>query len=260
MFSHISTYRRNSAYHTLIIVIIFSYILLPVDSISFSNWNRDSTEYDELVAVVESEKRLLEQQLAAVKNELSFRDNPESINLNLTMIRPASYLMNDNADKLYTNTSSEHNRNISKHQFREILEGMLQKHLELTRKRIVYSNIFANNNYSYANNTLGCHIFCQFLSFCIIICGVCLLWACTCCAQPRNNIHQNSDDILNGVNLANIPAPIDYNKPYMIKCDSRGTCYASPLNDDEIPPLPSYEKALTCPTHPSPKHQQLCSS
>uniref|UniRef100_A0A183E0D0 Secreted protein n=1 Tax=Gongylonema pulchrum TaxID=637853 RepID=A0A183E0D0_9BILA len=52
------------------------------------------------------------------------------------------------------------------------------------------------------------------------------------------------------VNPANVPAPIDYSKPYMIKCDSRGSCYASPLNDDEVPPLPSYNKALTCSTHP----------
>ncbi|VDK73772.1 unnamed protein product [Onchocerca ochengi] len=165
--------------------------------------------------------------------------------------------MNDNADKVNLNASREDIRNISKHQFREILEGMLQKHLELARKRIAYSNIFANNN-SYTNSTLGCHIFCQFLSFCIIICGVCLLWACTCCAQPRST-DPNGTDSLSGVNLANIPAPIDYSKPYMIKCDARGSCYASPLDDDEVPPLPSYDKALTCPTHPSPKTQQLCS-
>ncbi|VDK28608.1 unnamed protein product [Anisakis simplex] len=39
----------------------------------------------------------------------------------------------------------------------------------------------------------------------------------------------------------------------MLKCDSRGTCYASPLNDDEVPPLPSYAEALSCATKPAPK-------
>ncbi|VDK79302.1 unnamed protein product [Litomosoides sigmodontis] len=56
---------------------------------------------------------------------------------------------------------------------------------------------------------------------------------------------------ISGPNLANVPAPIDYSKPYMIKCDSQGSFYARPLNDNEVPPLPSYTKALTCPTHPS---------
>lgn len=57
-----------------------------------------------------------------------------------------------------------------------------------------------------------------------------------------------------GVNPTNVPAPIDYSKPYMLKCDSRGSCYASPLNDDEVPPLPSYTEALSCATKPAPKH------
>uniref|UniRef100_A0A914RCE8 Uncharacterized protein n=1 Tax=Parascaris equorum TaxID=6256 RepID=A0A914RCE8_PAREQ len=57
-----------------------------------------------------------------------------------------------------------------------------------------------------------------------------------------------------GVNPTNVPPPIDYSKPYMLKCDSRGSCYASPLNDDEVPPLPSYTEALSCATKPMPKH------
>uniref|UniRef100_A0A1I7Z7M3 Secreted protein n=1 Tax=Steinernema glaseri TaxID=37863 RepID=A0A1I7Z7M3_9BILA len=52
------------------------------------------------------------------------------------------------------------------------------------------------------------------------------------------------------VNPSNVPAPIDYNKPYQLKCDSKGQCYASPLNDDEIPPLPTYDIALTMPSTP----------
>lgn len=59
------------------------------------------------------------------------------------------------------------------------------------------------------------------------------------------------------VNPTNVPAPIDYSKPYMLKCDSRGSCYASPLSDDEVPPLPSYADALECARQPTPtKHSK----
>lgn len=56
-------------------------------------------------------------------------------------------------DQVYSNVSRENIRNISEQQFREILEGILQKHLELTRRKIAYPNIFATtNNYVYQNN------------------------------------------------------------------------------------------------------------
>ncbi|EFO21899.2 hypothetical protein LOAG_06585, partial [Loa loa] len=104
----------------------------------------------------------------------------------------------------------------------------------------------------------GCQMVCQIVSFCIIASGICLLWTCGCCAHTRTTNDDNENS--NGVNPTSIPAPIDYSKPYMIKCDSKGSCYASPLNDDEIPPLPSYNKALTCPTHPFPIIQELSKS
>ncbi|VBB32939.1 unnamed protein product [Acanthocheilonema viteae] len=72
-------------------------------------------------------------------------------------------------------------------------------------------------------------------------------------ATTNNYVYQNNAS----VNPINVPAPIDYSKPYMIKCDSQGSCYASPLDDDEVPPLPSYDKALTCSTHPSSTIREL---
>ncbi|VDN08262.1 unnamed protein product [Thelazia callipaeda] len=117
----------------------------------------------------------------------------------------------NNRVEVYANNPQGNVRNVPEQRFRDILERIIQKHLELAQKKITYPYAI-DTNYKKSNST-----------------------------------QDNTD-----VNPANVPAPIDYSKPYMIKCDSRGTCYASPLNDDEVPPLPSYKKALTCPLHPSP--------
>ncbi|CAG9537336.1 unnamed protein product [Cercopithifilaria johnstoni] len=169
--------------------------------------------------------------------------------------RKPFYALNDKEitkvdDQFYFNITKEGIQNISEQQFREIFKEILQRHLKLAQRKITYPNIFGTtNNYVYRHNAIDCQMVCQFASLCIIVSGICLLFTCTCCAHSRA-INQNGNDSLNGVNAINVPAPIDYSKPYMIRCDSQGSCYARPLNDDEVPPLPSYNKALTCPTHP----------
>ncbi|KAL3984709.1 hypothetical protein ACH3XW_35665 [Acanthocheilonema viteae] len=257
---------------TIFSLIIFSFIPFSTEFTLLSNWSKHSSNYEQLIAIIESEKHLFQQQqqqqqstsvkITKIGSDTHPKDDHESIKLNLTMTGHKSlYTLNDNeiikiADQVYFNDSKESIQNISEQQFREIFEGILWRHLELAQRKIAYPNIFATtNNYVYQNNA-SCQIVCQFISFCIIISGVCLLWTCTCCAHSRS-IDQNGTDSLNGVNPINVPAPIDYSKPYMIKCDSQGSCYASPLDDDEVPPLPSYDKALTCSTHPSSTIREL---
>ncbi|EJW76118.1 hypothetical protein WUBG_12974, partial [Wuchereria bancrofti] len=68
------------------------------------------------------------------------------------------YTLNDKeivdiTDQVYSNVSIESIRNISEQQFRNFLKGILQRHLELARRKIAYPNIFATtNNYVYQNN------------------------------------------------------------------------------------------------------------
>ncbi|MFH4975676.1 hypothetical protein AB6A40_002385 [Gnathostoma spinigerum] len=114
----------------------------------------------------------------------------------------------------------------------------------------VFSLNSTNSTSTSEKGNIGSQLICQFFVFGTLFGVVCSISTCTCCLQPRAERRRNSD--LNGVNPSNVPAPIDYSKPYMIKCDSRGSCYASPLTDDEVPPLPSYSEALTCPTYPVP--------
>ncbi|KAK6107393.1 putative integral membrane protein [Brugia pahangi] len=267
MFWQINKYwrRRHSALRifTISLRLIFSLTLLFSESVSLPNWSKHSSDYDQLIT--EKSLRLATMRNATSDNDTHLRDDYESIKLNSTMSHHKSfYTLNnkevvDITDQVYSNVSIESIRNISEQQFRNFLKGILQRHLELARRKIAYPNIFATtNNYVYQNNRIGCQMVCQFISFCIIVSGICLLWTCTCCTQSRSV--DDSDESLCGVNPASVPAPIDYSKPYMIKCDSQGSCYASPLNDDEVPPLPSYNKALSCPTHPFPKIQELSKS
>uniref|UniRef100_A0A1I8EWN8 Uncharacterized protein n=1 Tax=Wuchereria bancrofti TaxID=6293 RepID=A0A1I8EWN8_WUCBA len=263
MFWQINRYQRRHLFTTSSRLIFSLLLLLFSESASLPNWRKHSSDYDQLIAVVESEKRL---RLATMRsatsgNDIHLRDDYESIKLNSTMAHHKSfYTLNDKeivdiTDQVYSNVSIESIRNISEQQFRNFLKGILQRHLELARRKIAYPNIFATtNNYVYQNNR-SCQMVCQFISFCIIVSGICLLWTCTCCIQSRSA--DDRDDSLCGVHPTSVPAPIDYSKPYMIKCDSQGSCYASPLNDDEVPPLPSYNKALSYPTYPFPKIQEL---
>lgn len=64
MFLHISSYKRNSALRmfAITLLIIFSFVLLSSESASLSNRSRHFSDYDQLIAIVESEKRLIQQQ------------------------------------------------------------------------------------------------------------------------------------------------------------------------------------------------------
>ena len=53
------------------------------------------------------------------------------------------------------------------------------------------------------------------------------------------------------MNPSRIPEPFDYSKPCFLKADSTGKFYASPIDGEEIPPLPTYEAALALPRNPS---------
>uniref|UniRef100_A0A915PZ07 Uncharacterized protein n=1 Tax=Setaria digitata TaxID=48799 RepID=A0A915PZ07_9BILA len=216
MFLNINWYQRSSAHGTLITTplmatLLFSLVLLPIESSHLFDLNRHFSDYEQLISDVESEKQRLQQRTKVTRassSDSSVEGDEKLQKINLTLVRYKAHRAESGKefiDQAYINGSQGNIRNISEKQFREILERILHKHLELARKKIAYANNSANS-FIYQNKT--------------------------------------------SVNPTNIPAPIDYSKPYVIKCDSRGSCYASPLNDDEVPPLPSYNRALTCPTYP----------
>lgn len=193
------------------------------------------------------------------KNVDRAKNNDQLVEINLTAVRD-ELLRELNSEavtvEVKTDTSLENIRTISEQKFREALERVLQRHLELSQEKLEPTDHSITNNSTRAYNSggpLSSQLICQFFVFGTLFGVVCSISTCTCCLQPRASQRRSAQ--LNGVNPTNVPAPIDYSKPYMIKCDSQGSCYASPLNDDEVPPLPSYNKALTCPTQPSPPQQ-----
>ncbi|KAI1719718.1 hypothetical protein Ddc_08939 [Ditylenchus destructor] len=94
-------------------------------------------------------------------------------------------------------------------------------------------------------------LFCQFLAFGSLFGVVCAISACTCFYRRRHAQHNPSlqsshvhrSSTLSADGLCSIPEPFDTSKPYCLKMDERGECYASPCAGD-IPALPSYEEAI----------------
>ncbi|VDD95527.1 unnamed protein product [Enterobius vermicularis] len=146
-------------------------------------------------------------------------------------------------------TTHEKLQTITEVKFRAALDEVLKRQLNqarLNHLEVVYI--------SFSASTLSSQLVCQFFVFGTLFGVVCSISTCTCCLKPRSD-RRNAG--LSEVNPTNVPAPIDYSKPYMLKCDSRGSCYASPLSDDEVPPLPSYADALECARQPTPtKHSK----
>ncbi|KAK0412144.1 hypothetical protein QR680_006057 [Steinernema hermaphroditum] len=138
-----------------------------------------------------------------------------------------------------------HQRKVSAENNDKVLSTIASIEQETTPGNETDSDASGGSN----SNSISSRIICQFFVFGTLFGVVCSISTCTCFLQPRarNNRTANGNT---DVNPSNVPAPIDYNKPYQLKCDSKGQCYASPLNDDEIPPLPSYDIALTMPSTP----------
>ncbi|KAE9555611.1 hypothetical protein FO519_001189 [Halicephalobus sp. NKZ332] len=85
---------------------------------------------------------------------------------------------------------------------------------------------------------------CQFFVFGTLFGVVVTITTCSCFLQPKN---QERNSITSNLNLSRIPEPFDYSKPCLLKADSSGRFYASPIDGEEIPPLPTYEAALNLP-------------
>jgi len=85
---------------------------------------------------------------------------------------------------------------------------------------------------------------CQFFVFGTLFGVVVTITACSCFLQPKE---QNRSSSTSNLNLNRIPEPFDYSKPCFLKADSSGRFYASPIDGEEIPPLPTYEDALNLP-------------
>uniref|UniRef100_A0A0N5AZE3 Uncharacterized protein n=1 Tax=Syphacia muris TaxID=451379 RepID=A0A0N5AZE3_9BILA len=115
-------------------------------------------------------------------------------------------------------------------------------------KLIHYTSSLDSQTNLFSASAFSSPLVCQFFVFGTLFGVVCSISTCTWCLKPNT---ETPSTPTSEVNPTNVPAPIDYSKPYMIKCDSRGSCYASPLDDDEVPPLPSYADALECPKEPT---------
>jgi hypothetical protein len=94
---------------------------------------------------------------------------------------------------------------------------------------------------------------CQFFVFGTLFGVVITITVCTCFLQPRQHRRSRQCRIasISNLNPSRIPEPFDYSKPCFLKADSTGKFYASPIDGEEIPPLPTYEAALALPRSPS---------
>ncbi|KHN80968.1 hypothetical protein Tcan_15644 [Toxocara canis] len=189
-------------------------------------------------------------------------DDKEGVEINLDETRDELFrALESEASVQMDALSHEQIRTISEEKLRSTLEGILKRQLDDAKRRsglrssteVVTTTTFKRTTTAASAVTLSSQLICQFFVFGTLFGVVCSISTCTCCLHPRNDRRSNFD--LNGVNPTNVPAPIDYSKPYMLKCDSRGSCYASPLSDGEVPPLPSYTEALSCSTQPARKPQ-----
>lgn len=141
---------------------------------------------------------------------------------------------------------------ITEAKFRIALEKVLKRKFGessymLSNQRLSSSSTI-NTTTAKPSSAFSSPLVCQFFVFGTLFGVVCSISTCTWCLKPNT---ETPSTPTSEVNPTNVPAPIDYSKPYMIKCDSRGSCYASPLDDDEVPPLPSYADALECPKEPT---------
>uniref|UniRef100_A0AC35G8M0 Uncharacterized protein n=1 Tax=Panagrolaimus sp. PS1159 TaxID=55785 RepID=A0AC35G8M0_9BILA len=104
---------------------------------------------------------------------------------------------------------------------------------------------------------------CQFFVFGTLFGVVITITVCTCFLQPRQQRQSRQCRVASisiqkfylfvsfYLNPSRIPEPFDYSKPCFLKADSTGKFYASPIDGEEIPPLPTYEAALALPRSPS---------
>uniref|UniRef100_A0AC34FIX9 Uncharacterized protein n=1 Tax=Panagrolaimus sp. ES5 TaxID=591445 RepID=A0AC34FIX9_9BILA len=94
---------------------------------------------------------------------------------------------------------------------------------------------------------------CQFFVFGTLFGVVITITVCTCFLQPRQQRRSRQCRVasISNLNPSRIPEPFDYSKPCFLKADSTGKFYASPIDGEEIPPLPTYEAALALPRSPS---------
>ncbi|KAI3422230.1 hypothetical protein GPALN_012760 [Globodera pallida] len=106
----------------------------------------------------------------------------------------------------------------------------------------------ASSNSS-APSDASARLLCQFFIFSTLFGSVCTVSACTCLFHTRRSIVGSSQqrraasaDDLSISRLARIREPFGPNKPFCLKFDEKGLCYASPLTR-EVPPLPTYEDA-----------------
>lgn len=155
-------------------------------------------------------------------------------------------LESEATEYLDTNTN-EKVRTISEAQFRAALERVIAKHVTLKTGQGAPAEANSSSKSPVKGTSLSSQLVCQFFIFGTLFGVVCSISTCTCCLQPRPSRRRFC---VNGVNPTNVPAPIDYSKPYVLKCDGDGSCYASPLSDGEVPPLPPYNLALKCATQP----------
>uniref|UniRef100_A0A7E4VF20 Transmembrane protein n=1 Tax=Panagrellus redivivus TaxID=6233 RepID=A0A7E4VF20_PANRE len=92
---------------------------------------------------------------------------------------------------------------------------------------------------------------CQFFVFGTLFGIVVTITICTCFLQPKQQRRRRHRVASISMNPSRIPEPFDYSKPCLLRADASGRFYASPLDSDEIPPLPTYEAALALPRSPS---------
>uniref|UniRef100_A0A914HKB6 Uncharacterized protein n=1 Tax=Globodera rostochiensis TaxID=31243 RepID=A0A914HKB6_GLORO len=102
---------------------------------------------------------------------------------------------------------------------------------------------------SSAPSDASARLLCQFFIFSTLFGSVCTVSACTCLFHTRRSIVGSSQqrraasaEDLSISRLARIREPFGPNKPFCLKFDEKGLCYASPLTR-EVPPLPTYEDA-----------------
>ncbi|TKR87567.1 hypothetical protein L596_011943 [Steinernema carpocapsae] len=204
---------------------------------------------------------------ADIKNSTALHMDPkdiEQVEENLRHTRDELLeTLAKNADIEFDERTNEPIRLISERVLQQTLEQIFENHQRKVGadngEKVLSTVDTANQDSTPGNgtepsvgqnsNSISSRIICQFFVFGTLFGVVCSISTCTCFLQPRARNNRTANGSVD-VNPSNVPAPIDYNKPYQLKCDSKGQCYASPLNDDEIPPLPSYDVALTLPSTP----------
>ncbi|KAL3113494.1 hypothetical protein niasHT_013604 [Heterodera trifolii] len=100
---------------------------------------------------------------------------------------------------------------------------------------------------SNTSSDASARLLCQFFIFSTLFGSVCTISACTCLFRTRRSISTQQRRVASMEDasisrLTRIREPFGPDKPYCLKFDEKGLCYASPLTR-EVPPLPTYEDA-----------------